>query len=370
MFASRGMRAGGALCATLFALACAGGGSAATASASVLTMETSKPHRNQLKQVVVLRAHSGERNRVVAKRLDRRRMIIRDAGARLRVRARSCRQRGRHAAICRYERTRLPGRRVLQSLRVLAGDRNDVLKVTGSATPFFKATLRGAEGQDQITAITGATLVDLRGERGSDRVIGAGGDRGIVAGGAPKCRLLGGPGEDRLVSRAGCVFYDGPGDDLDLGGPGTDTFKAEGEANGADVLVGGDNPDFPQTARTLFFDVVDYGARAGAVEVSLDNVADDGDAGGAEGDNVRADVENVVGGAGDDVLRGSGAKNGIFGGRGDDLLFGLGGDDEVDAADGAGETDTLDCGAGADDLGRLNPADSASGCETLAPPIP
>nr|BFE82533.1 hypothetical protein GCM10020093_051340 [Planobispora longispora] len=82
--------------------------------------------------------------------------------------------------------------------------------------------------------------------------------------------------------------------------------------------------------------------------VSLDGVANDGSAG--EGDNMRADVENVFGGALGDTLTGNGLANEIRGGQGDDTLTGRGG---ADTLSGGGGTDT--CNADA--------ADTEFGCE-------
>ena len=61
-------------------------------------------------------------------------------------------------------------------------------------------------------------------------------------------------------------------------------------------------------------DTVTYASRSGAVTADLDNVADDGttaDANGATRDNVRSDVENLIGGSGVDSLTGSALANRI-----------------------------------------------------------
>lgn len=65
------------------------------------------------------------------------------------------------------------------------------------------------------------------------------------------------------------------------------------------------------------------------MNVSLDGVANDGEPG--EGDNNAADVEQIIGGRGNDTLRGNdlantlrgdGGNNSLIGGLGDDLLVG------------------------------------------------
>jgi Ca2+-binding RTX toxin-like protein len=79
-----------------------------------------------------------------------------------------------------------------------------------------------------------------------------------------------------------------------------------------------------------------------AVTVSLDNVANDGQAG--ENDNAR-DAESVIGGAGNDVLVGNTARNTLRGLFGNDRLFGA---DENDTLIGSEGTDFADGGNGAD----------------------
>jgi hypothetical protein len=84
------------------------------------------------------------------------------------------------------------------------------------------------------------------------------------------------------------------------------------------------------------------------VIASLDRAADDGDAG--EGDNIDpdGDVENVIGGAGDDTLTGDAAANRLVGGLGDDELDGglgadhLAGGDGEDVADYSTRTSAID----------------------------
>jgi Ca2+-binding RTX toxin-like protein len=61
------------------------------------------------------------------------------------------------------------------------------------------------------------------------------------------------------------------------------------------------------------------------VAVSLDDVANDGS--GPRDDNVHSDVEDILGGRGDDLLVGSDDANLIDGREGDDMILGLGGDD-------------------------------------------
>src|SRR5207247_1332933 len=72
------------------------------------------------------------------------------------------------------------------------------------------------------------------------------------------------------------------------------------------------------------------------VAVLLDGVANDGEAG--ESDNLMADVENVTGGSGDDILSGDAGANVLDGGLGNDTLEGGPGADTLIGGSG---TDTV-----------------------------
>ena len=65
-------------------------------------------------------------------------------------------------------------------------------------------------------------------------------------------------------------------------------------------------------------DIVVYGQRGLPVTVTIGAGANDGLAG--ERDNVKADVESVQTGRGNDVITGNGASNRLFGGGGKDRL--------------------------------------------------
>ncbi|WP_066361757.1 hypothetical protein [Herbidospora mongoliensis] len=97
-------------------------------------------------------------------------------------------------------------------------------------------------------------------------------------------------------------------------------------------------------------DTISYKSSDRPVRVSLDNNTNDGRD--VDNDNVRDDVENIVGSTlGGDFLTGANfADNRIDdGGGAGDKLFGLGGDDELFAKDLAKDTD-LDCGKGDDSI--------------------
>ncbi len=119
-------------------------------------------------------------------------------------------------------------------------------------------------------------------------------------------------------------------------------------------------------------DTVDYSDRTEPVEVRGDSGSGDGESG--EGDQVHGDIENILGGAGGDILRGTNEANTITGGAGEDTVEGLEGDDTIRVRD--GESDTVRCGgtpafpdidtATADSLPRDPTPDND--CETVLRP--
>jgi Ca2+-binding RTX toxin-like protein len=154
-------------------------------------------------------------------------------------------------------------------------------------------------------------------------------------------KVLGGPGDDTLIGNDKDNTLAGfSGDDVMRGGGGNDLLTNFANApDGNDQYFGGPG-----------IDTVAENPRGGSVDqiLSIDGVANDRVVGGPPGDldNIHTDVENVIGGTGDDRITGSGAANRLEGGLGDDTLIGLGGDDTllpgggVDTANGGPGLDT------------------------------
>jgi Ca2+-binding RTX toxin-like protein len=229
--------------------------------------------------------------------------------------------------------------------------------VTCPAAPSLLANLQATDDQVDASAITTATLTahggaggdDLRGGAGNDALFGEQGDDSLT-GNAGNDTLDGGPGAN--------TFYDGSGNDIVLGGPTNDTVIA---GPGSDVYVGGTGDN-----------TIDYRDRVAPVTITLDGVADDGEAG--EGDNVGTDFVEVFGGSGNDRivgndlgdrLIGNAGNDTIVGGRGEDRIEGGEGDDVIDARD--GRYDSIDCGQGFDVV-YGDPQDSTTGCEVAPDP--
>jgi Ca2+-binding RTX toxin-like protein len=191
-------------------------------------------------------------------------------------------------------------------LRVHGSTRTDQITITHNRAGKIKVSVNG-----EVKKFNDADVkrITVRAGVGNDVVV-IGNDVSQPA------ALYGGEGNDMLTGGSGDTqLYGGYGSDTMVGGVGRDTFN------------GGRGKH----------DLVNFRNRSEGVEVSLDGIANDGDVGVDEGDNVMTDVEDVRGGAGNDVLIGSAKSNRLYGGRGDDDLRG-----------GAGGHDSLFGGKGTD----------------------
>ena len=234
-----------------------------------------------------------------------------------------------------------------------------------------------AVSAQQSCSIVGTERNDrLAGTGADDRVCGLGG-RDRLRGNGGHDVVLGGGGGDLLQGKAGSDRLDGgPGNDRAFGGAGADDVRG---GSGNDVLGGGLGPDGMSGGSGR--DIVVYGQRGVPVVVTIGAGANDGVAG--ERDNVKADVESVQGGRGNDVLTGNNRANRLFGGGGNDrvlgkggsdVLVGAGGDDRLDAREGAtaagraaqaGAVDRVVCGEG-NDTALVDPVDIVDpSCENV-----
>lgn len=178
-----------------------------------------------------------------------------------------------------------------------------------------------------------ASIDGLRGGDGPDKLTGDDGSNAID----------GGPGNDAIQGAGGNDSVDGGnGNDTVEGNAGADRLEAVGESAGRDDLSGGSGRDTvnyaQQPPRSDGSEVT-----AQAVRVTIDGKRNDGAPG--EGDNVRLDIEDVIGSPANDQIIGSGAANTFDGLGGDDVLIGGNGDDTFFGSDGA---DTMNGGSGAD----------------------
>lgn len=281
--------------------------------------------------------------------------------------------------------------------RLTGGPANDVL--LGGSGPDL---IRGGGGDDLVRGNLGAD--DLGGDGGSDRLSYAGyANPVVVTLGAPSGgpavdpdvlaadfeHLEGGSAADRLTGTdAPNALTGGPGDDILDGRAGPDVLDGAG---GNDALLGG--PGGPGDGDVFSggegIDMVTYAGRTGGVRVTVGAGADDGSPG--EGDDVRGDIETVVGSQAADVIiaapappagaaslrllsplktflvAGLGGNDRIIGGLANDALGGGRGDDTIeggagnDVVAGGSGIDTLKGLAGNDRLYGHAGADKAEG---------
>ena len=237
---------------------------------------------------------------------------------------------------------------------------------------------------DEITTLGGMDKIEggqspdlVFGGLGKDSIHGNGGDdvlQGGAAGGTGPDgadELSGGGGVDLVtystrtddimatIGGAGGAPNEGDsigGDVEDLtGGLGSDALTGDENANtlrggddGDDILFGGsgDGPDGADVFRaggsqSTNVDTVSYANRRDAIVADIGGGADD-----VDGDDIAADIDNLVGGRRADSLTGDDDANTIVGGKGQDTMFGLDGADTLNALDDG--PDTSNCGDGID----------------------
>jgi len=229
----------------------------------------------------------------------------------------------------------------------LGEDGNDTFK-QGSAGDNGSDLLRGGGDSDTVTYLGRTAGVSLSINNAYDD--GAAGEYDRI--GTDIETLVGTDAADSLTGSSGANTLRGQGgndtlrglggNDVLFGDTGNDTFVEDAVANGADQFNGGAGVD-----------TTSYADRTAAVSVVIDGTANDGAA--LEADLVKPDVENLVGGKGADVLRGSATANSITGGLGADKLYGLAGNDLIYAKDGVKDL-VVDGGTGTD-LARLDGTD-------------
>ena len=231
-------------------------------------------------------------------------------------------------------------------VQISLDDMNDSAAADASVTGFDNLHLVGGGGNDTLTNGGDVEFASLTGDDGAPE-----GDDTLI-GGTNRDNIFGGGGNDTISGGTGNDFFNpGDGNDQVSGGAGFDQFESDtAGADGVDVFSGGSE-----------IDSLDLGDREAAVTVSLNDAADDGQGcpgPGCEGDNYRADVENVEGGQANDVLIGNAGLNDFDGESGDDTLSGGGAYDELFGGRG---NDTLNGEAGNDEMVGNNGADRLFG---------
>ena len=183
-----------------------------------------------------------------------------------------------------------------------------------------------------------ADVENVTGGAGNDTITGSVQDN-VLDGGAGNDTLNGLAGNDTLKG--------GAGNDIENGGDGNDRFDEGTASSGDDTLNGGTG-----------IDTVDYSGRTNDLTVVMNPTTASGESG--ETDHIGLDVENLIGGAGDDSITGNALDNQLEGGVGVDTIAGLAGDDIIDGNAGA---DIIDCGTGDADILLDTTVASAASCE-------
>jgi Ca2+-binding RTX toxin-like protein len=249
-------------------------------------------------------------------------------------------------------------------------------------------TLDGGDNADSLVGGAGADYLDgwtgndtLEGGDGNDSLLGWTGND-LLRGGANNDWIVGEQDNDTLEGDAGNDAMGGhDGNDVLRGGDGLDTMYGDG---GNDTLDGGNDADVIEGGAGN--DTADYSARTHNLAISLDGVANDGRAGSqlfyydpftgqgwgdpGERDNVKGDIETVLGGSGNDAISspaatvvnnrfvGNGGNDSLTGGGGNDSLEGGANNDNLFGGDG---NDSITGGEGHDNIGGDNGVDTLRG---------
>jgi Ca2+-binding RTX toxin-like protein len=234
--------------------------------------------------------------------------------------------------------------------------------VGGSANDTFAFDADSALGADTVTGNGGADTLDFTDTTAAitlDLSILDPTSQTVVSGnldlllGDDIENATGGEGNDSITGNSlNNVLRGGPGDDTLAGGPGDETYAFDTDiAWGSETIIedageGNDTIDF--SATQTFAVVLNMGVfSAQTVNANLTLTLQDSS--GAE-----AEIENLIGGDLNDILRGNSFANNLFGGPGEDLLDGKSGDDFLDGGEG---NDDLDGGAGTDSIREIADTD-------------
>ncbi|HEV7256527.1 MAG TPA: hypothetical protein VGN82_01975 [Bosea sp. (in: a-proteobacteria)] len=251
---------------------------------------------------------------------------------------------------------------LFSGVSMLGGD--DTLVNSGTIIGLDGVAIDMGDGNDNVTLLEGSNIYgEIRLGAGDDRldaskveddlVVDAGSGNDIVVTGAGDDLVRGGAGDDQIDGGEGDdALHGGDGNDRLVGGLGDD-FLLGGDGN--DTLVGGEGNDLLDGGEGI--DTADYSAETTGVTVDLPT-------GKATSEDIGTDtlqgIENVVGGAGNDVLIGNDLANVLNGGAGNDrIVVGAGdtaiggeGDDSIEVKAGAGAATIVDGGA-ANDIIKL-----------------
>jgi RTX calcium-binding nonapeptide repeat (4 copies) len=334
---------------------------------------------------IIVRAASGELNRMTVRQMPRG-ILIQDEGATLTGRCRPSPSGGRFCRGTTFDGVAVylddGDDRIRSDFGGLFEGGEGADEITGSSSVGGHFQFSGGPGADRFDATDGAIGTVLYADHTEGVTVrlngladdGAPGEGDIILGNVTG--MVGGSGDDTLEAGPnGSALSGGGGNDTLLGSPQHDGLNGgDGEdqliaGDGDDHLVGGAGADVLSGGPGL--DEASYGGSA-PLHLSIGDGANDGAAG--EGDDIREDVESLIGGSGSDVLVGDDDGNQLIAYGGRDVLRGLGGGDRLV---GWNDGDELDAGAGPDivEAGALDLPLLADGeadrlnCRSRAPAI-
>ncbi|MBN1818737.1 MAG: hypothetical protein JW828_15350, partial [Sedimentisphaerales bacterium] len=184
------------------------------------------------------------------------------------------------------------------------GDTDTITELAGQGTDTLDYSAYLADSPVTVD-LTGDTATGTNGVANIESVVGGSGDD-ILTGDANANSLTGGAGND--------VLSGGGGNDALTGGAGDDTYVF--------AVAGGTNTITIAELEDEGIDTLDYSAYPIQIAVAVDLAA-----GTATGTSGVANIEDVIGGSGNDSLTGNEGANRLAGGRGNDTLTGGAGDD-------------------------------------------
>ena len=221
--------------------------------------------------------------------------------------------------------------------------------------------LQGGAQDTGVGAMTLTNFENLTGTVYADTLTGDG-NANVLAGDLGDDTLVGGAGNDSLYGD-GAIFMDTHGTGLS----GPTGFLADastlyiGGIGGNDTLEGGLGNDLISGGGGI--DTASYEHASGSVTATLfNNTTGNGNSSGADGNDTLNSIENLTGGAYNDVLNGNALANVLTGGDGHDGLRGNSGDDTLlgelgdDLLYGNAGNDYMDGGDGWDRVGFFSGA--------------
>ncbi|MGQ7793183.1 M10 family metallopeptidase C-terminal domain-containing protein [Faunimonas sp. B44] len=212
----------------------------------------------------------------------------------------------------------------------------------------FTATINLSSGSFTLFSATFTNFENVVGTQGNDTITGSSGDN-VLSGHTGNDTIYGGIGNDTLNGGDGNdLLYGGFGTDTVNGGAGDDVIYVLDGEFGDDVDGGAGTDTYNFASFANYYVVINLGAGTSQVYSS---------GGAAFGpQNTVANIENVTGGALNDIITGSSGNNILMGGAGNDVLDGGSGTDQLYGGAGddvliqnfGGPGELMDGGAGND----------------------